>query len=148
MSQRHGIAHHLIDVADPLEEYSPLGTPEAAATIRDITAQVGFHLVSGTGLYYRALTQDSSRPQSRHGTPPRLDRIADLKVLSGSTVCSAESIRVCRTHSAEDRKRLVRALEVYYLTGRPLTEHFENTQSPLPIRHPGVRPADSFGAHR
>ena len=29
-------------------------------------------------------------------------------------------------------KRLIRALEVYYLTGRPLTEHFADTQSPLP----------------
>src|SRR5206468_99087 len=31
-----------------------------------------------------------------------------------------------------DRKRIVRALEVYFLTGRPLTEHFADTQPPLP----------------
>ena len=31
-----------------------------------------------------------------------------------------------------DRKRLIRALEVYRLTGRTLTDHFEDTQSPLP----------------
>ena len=38
-------------------------------------------------------------------------------------------------HSAFSRailKRVVRALEVYYLTGRPLTDHFADTQSPLP----------------
>jgi tRNA dimethylallyltransferase len=33
---------------------------------------------------------------------------------------------------ARDRKRLVRALEVYFLTGRPLTAHFSDTQPPLP----------------
>jgi len=31
-----------------------------------------------------------------------------------------------------DVKRMVRALEVYFLTGRPLTEHFADTQAPLP----------------
>jgi len=39
---------------------------------------------------------------------------------------SAQRIQV------RDRKRLVRALEVYVLTGRPLTEHFAETRSPLP----------------
>jgi tRNA dimethylallyltransferase len=33
---------------------------------------------------------------------------------------------------SRDRKRLIRALEVYFLTGRPLTTHFSDTQSPLP----------------
>jgi tRNA dimethylallyltransferase len=31
-----------------------------------------------------------------------------------------------------DRKRIIRALEVYFLTGRPITEHFAETRSPLP----------------
>jgi tRNA dimethylallyltransferase len=34
--------------------------------------------------------------------------------------------------ASRDRKRLVRALEVYFVTGRALTDHFAETQSPLP----------------
>src|SRR6478752_6363731 len=42
--------------------------------------------------------------------------------------CSGAAIRI----QSRDRKRLVRALEVYVLTGRPLTAHFADTHSPLP----------------
>jgi tRNA dimethylallyltransferase len=51
---------------------------------------------------------------------------------------------------ARDRKRLIRALEVYFLTGRPLTEHFANTRAPLPeydVVAFGLRlPADAIAA--
>jgi tRNA dimethylallyltransferase len=136
MSQRHGIAHHLIDVADPLEEYSAARyAREAAATIRDITARGRLPiLVGGTGLYYRALTRGFFPGPSRDtALRARLDRVADRKgperlhgLLARVDPASAERIQ------PRDRKRLIRALEVYYLTGRPLTEHFENTESPLP----------------
>jgi tRNA dimethylallyltransferase len=45
-----------------------------------------------------------------------------------SRVDAGSAVRI----QARDRKRLVRALEVYFLTGRPMTEHFADTQSPLP----------------
>ena len=58
-AERGGIPHHLIDVADPIEEYSAARyAREAAAAIRDITARGRLPiLVGGTGLYYRALTR-------------------------------------------------------------------------------------------
>ena len=40
----------------------------------------------------------------------------------------ASAVRI----QSRDRKRLIRALEVYRLTGRPLTDHFADTESPLP----------------
>ena len=52
MADRCGVPHHLIDVADPLEEYSAARyAREAAAAIRDITARGRLPiLVGGTGL--------------------------------------------------------------------------------------------------
>ena len=58
-AQQQGIPHHMVDVADPTEEYSAARyAREAAATIRNITARGKLPiLVGGTGLYYRALTR-------------------------------------------------------------------------------------------
>jgi tRNA dimethylallyltransferase len=136
LAQRADIPHHLIDVVDPVEEYSAARyAREAAAAIRDISARGRLPiLVGGTGLYYRALTRGFFPGPGRDtALRARLDRIASRK---GSEclhrwlhrVDSASAVRI----QSKDRKRLVRALEVYYLTGRPLTEHFADTRSPLP----------------
>jgi tRNA dimethylallyltransferase len=136
VSQRRGVPHHLIDVADPLEEYSAARyAREAAAAVRDISTRGRLPiLVGGTGLYYRALTRGFFPGPGRDTTlRARLDRIADRK---GPERLHALLRRVDPDSGLRiqprDRKRLIRALEVYYLTGRPLTEHFENTQPPLP----------------
>jgi tRNA dimethylallyltransferase len=135
-SAREGIPHHLIDVADPLEEYSAARyARDAAAAIRDITARGRLPiLVGGTGLYYRALTRGFfPGPSRQHELRARLDRIAALRgperlhrLLQRVDPASADRIQ------ARDQKRLVRALEVYFVTGRALTDHFADTQSPLP----------------
>jgi tRNA dimethylallyltransferase len=133
---RQGIPHHLIDVAEPTEEYSAARyAREAAAVIRDITARGRLPiLVGGTGLYYRALVRGFFPGPARDtAMRARLERIADrrgverLHALLGR-VDPAAAARI----QPRDRKRLVRALEVYFLTGRPLTAHFADTQSPLP----------------
>jgi len=134
--EREGIPHHMIDVVDPTDEYSAAQyARDAAAVIRDITARGRLPiLVGGTGLYYRALTRGFFPGPSRDvPLRARLDRIADKRgperlhqLLARIDPPSAERIQ------ARDRKRLVRALEVYFLTGRPLTEHFADTESPLP----------------
>ena len=136
IAQRGGVPHHMIDVADPTEEYSAARyAEEAAATIRGITARgLVPILVGGTGLYYRALTRGFFPGPSRCGVlRHRFEHIANHKgnehlhrMLRRVDPESAE-----RIHPA-DRKRLIRALEVFFLTGRPLTEHFADTRSPLP----------------
>ncbi len=133
--QRGGIPHHLIDVADPTEEYSAARySREAASVIRDITARGALPiLVGGTGLYYRALTRGFFPGPSRDThLRARLDRIAERR---GSERLHAWLARVDEPASLRiqprDRKRLIRALEVYLLTGRPITSHFANTVSPL-----------------
>ncbi|HEX9093880.1 MAG TPA: tRNA (adenosine(37)-N6)-dimethylallyltransferase MiaA [Coriobacteriia bacterium] len=135
-SERRGVPHHMIDVADPREEYSAARyAREAAGVIRDISRRGRLPiLVGGTGLYYRALTRGFfPGPGRAPALRRRLDRIADLRGperlhrwLSRIDPGSAARIQ------ARDRKRLVRALEVYLLTGRTLTDHFADTSSPLP----------------
>lgn len=135
-AERQGIPHHMIDVADPTEEYSAARyAREASAVIRDITARGKLPiLVGGTGLYYRALTRGFFPGPARDGAlRARLERIADRRgsawlhrLLGRIDPPSAARI------AAADRKRLIRAIEVFRLTGRPLTAHFADTRSPLP----------------
>jgi tRNA dimethylallyltransferase len=133
---RRNVPHHMIDVADPTEEYSAARyAREAAAAVRDVTSRGRLPiLVGGTGLYYRALTRGFF-PGPARDVPlrARLERIADRKGVERlhallSRVDAGSAARI----QSRDRKRLVRALEVYFLTGRPMTAHFADTQSPLP----------------
>jgi tRNA dimethylallyltransferase len=136
LDEQQGIPHHMVDVADPTEAYSAARyAREAAAVIRGVTGRGKLPiLVGGTGLYYRALTRGFFPGPSRHpDLRARLERIADKKgtdrlhvLLSRVDPDSATRI------ASRDRKRLIRALEVYFVTGRPLTAHFADTESPLP----------------
>ena len=133
---QQGVRHHMVDVAEPTEEYSAARyAREAAAIVREITARGRLPiLVGGTGLYYRALTRGFFPGPSRDAPlRARLDRVAERRGagclhrwLSRIDPASAQRIQ------PRDRKRLVRALEVYLLTGRALTAHFADTVSPLP----------------
>jgi len=126
----------MIDVADPAESYSAARyAREAAPIIRDITARGRLPiLVGGTGLYYRSLTRGFfPGPARDEALRARLERIARRRGverlhqwLRRVDVPSAERIQ------PKDLKRLVRALEVYALTGRSLTVNFADTRSPLP----------------
>lgn len=136
MEQRQGVPHHLVDVADPTEEYSAARyAREAAAAVRDITARGRLPiLVGGTGLYFRALTRGFfPGPGRDEALRARLERIA---LLRGPDRLHRWLRRVdpesSRRIQSRDLKRLVRALEVYLLTGRPLTAHFAATEPPLP----------------
>ena len=134
--QQGGIPHHMVDIADPTEEYSAARYGrEAAAVVRGITGRGRLPiLVGGTGLYYRAVTRGFFPGPSRDvALRARLGRIADRRGVERlhallARVDPASGARI----QPRDRKRLVRALEVYVLTGRPLTAHFADTASPLP----------------
>ena len=135
-AQRRGVPHHMIDLADPREEYSAARyAREAADVVRDISRRGRLPiLVGGTGLYYRALTRGFfPGPGRDRALRARLERISDLR---GTERLHRWLARVDPPSAARiqprDRKRLVRALEVYLVTGRPLTDHFAATSPPLP----------------
>jgi tRNA dimethylallyltransferase len=132
-ADRQGIPHHLIDIADPTEVYTAAQyARDAAAVIRDIHARGRLPiLVGGTGFYYRALVRGLFPGP---GADPVLrDRLDRLAVRRGperlhrllAHVDPASGARIM----ARDRKRIVRALEVYFTTGTPLTAHFAGTRS-------------------
>jgi len=133
---RRGIPHHLIDIADPTDEYTAAQfARDASRIIRDILTRGRVPVVvGGTGFYYRALTRGlfpgPGRDAELRGRleaiaarrgPERLHRLLRR--------VDAESARRIQPR---DVKRMVRALEVYFLTGRPLTDHFGATERPLP----------------
>jgi tRNA dimethylallyltransferase len=131
--ERRGIPHHLIDVADPTEVYTAAQfAKDAERVIRDVHARGKLPiLVGGTGFYYRALVRGLFPGPAADGKMrARLDRIAARRgperlhrLLQRVDADSAARIM------PRDQKRLVRALEVYFTTGRPLTEHFVDTRS-------------------
>jgi tRNA dimethylallyltransferase len=132
---RRGIPHHLIDVVEANETYSAARfAADAARAVEDIHARGRLPiLVGGTGFYYRALVRGLfPGPAGDAALRARLDRVADRR---GVEALHKWIARVDpdsgRRIQPRDRKRLVRALEVYLLTGRPLSAHFAETRSPL-----------------
>lgn len=131
-----GIPHHLVDVASPAETYSAARyAADAAAAVAAVAARGRLPILAGgTGFYYRALVRGlfpgPARDDRLRG---RLDRIAARRGVESlhrwlGRVDPASAQRI----QPRDRKRLVRALEVYLTTGRPLSAHFENTASAIP----------------
>jgi tRNA dimethylallyltransferase len=135
IAERGGIPHHLIDIADPTDEYTAAHyARDAAQVIREIQGRGRLPiLVGGTGFYYRALTRGLfPGPGKDADLRSRLERMADRK----GTEALHRLVRRVDPASGDriqprDRKRLIRALEVYFVTGRPLTAHFAETVSPL-----------------
>jgi tRNA dimethylallyltransferase len=135
-AERRGIPHHLIDIVDPADEYTAAQfAHDAAAAIRAILARGRLpFVVGGTGFYYRALTRGLFPGPGRNAElRGRLEAIAGRtddsflhRMLQRVDPRSAERIQ------PRDVKRLVRALEVFLLTGQPLTDHFARTASPIP----------------
>ena len=135
LEQRRGIPHHLIDIADPTDEYTAAQfARDAAAVIADLHARGKLPIVvGGTGFYYRALTRGLfPGPGKDAELRARLERVAEKKGVEYlhrmvSRVDPESGARI----QPRDLKRLVRALEVYFQTGKPLTAHFDETVSPL-----------------
>jgi tRNA dimethylallyltransferase len=135
-ADRRGIPHHLIDIAEPTDDYTAAQyAKDAAAAIRDIHARGRLPILAGgTGFYFRALTRGLFPGPGRDvELRRRLESIAERRDVTWlhrllERVDPESAFRI----QPRDLKRLVRALEVYFLTGRSLTAHFADTQSPIP----------------
>ena len=136
LADQRGIPHHLIDIVDPTEEYTAAQyARDASRVVREVHARGRLPiLVGGTGFYYRALTRGLFPGPGRDAAlRQRLEAIASRRGVAFlhrmlSRIDRASGVRI----QPRDLKRLVRALEVFFLTGRPLTDHFAETVSPLP----------------
>ena len=133
---RRGIPHHLIDIAEPTDDYTAAQyARDAAAAIRDVHARGCLPILAGgTGFYFRALTRGLFPGPGRDAAlRRRLESIAERRDVTFlhrllRKVDPDSALRI----QPRDLKRLVRALEVFFLTGRPLTAHFADTRSPIP----------------
>jgi len=134
-SERGGIPHHLVDIVPPEADYNAADfARDAARAVREIQARGRVPiLVGGTGFYFRALTRGLfPGPAKDEALRSRLDALAARHGTERvhrllSRVDSASAARIL----PRDRKRIVRALEVYFQTGQPLTAHFAKTVSAL-----------------
>ena len=146
--ERAAAVHHMIDVADPREDWSVARWAEAAsAAADDILARGKVPVVvGGTGLYIEALLTGRNYGAAPEDTGLRERLSAEYD--TGGAEAFRERLRSVDPERAEklspaDKKRLVRAMEVYLLTGETITEHDRRTRA-LPPRYASVRFALAF----
>ena len=138
--EMQGVPHHMVDVADPSESFSVARYVEMASDCcEEIFARNRLPiLVGGTGLYIDSLLSGRSfaeRSDRENDIRNELNREYDERggTAMWSELNSVDPERAERL-SPNDRKRIVRALEIYRLTGKTITQHDAETQS-LPPRY-------------
>ena len=133
-----GIVHHMIDVAEPDEDFS-VGKycAMAAPIVDDIVARGKTAIIAGgTGLYMDSLIKGNDfAPFPSTGVREKLEAQADAEGMEAMTAWlrSVDPEAAARIH---DRKRILRALEVYLETGETITEHNRRTQAIPPRYNP------------
>ncbi len=138
VDEMQGIVHHMIDVADPEEDFSVSRYCEMATPILDnILARGKTAIIAGgTGLYMDALIRGNDfAPCPATGARERLEAQADEMGMEFmlTKLRSIDPEAAARLHLA-DRKRILRALEVFEETGETITAHNKRTQS-IPPRY-------------
>lgn len=131
--------HHLIDIIDPTQAYSAAQfRADALGLMADITARGKIPLlVGGTMLYFKALQGGlGDLPQANPEVRARLDAEA-LQI--GWPAMHAKLAQIDRETAARlkstDSQRIQRALEIYRLSGKTMTQLFaEQTSTVLPYR--------------
>lgn len=133
LAERRAVQHHLIDIVTPLQHYS------AADFVADCVRLVGeIHqrgrfplIVGGTMMYYHALTQGlNTLPTADEQIRSQLQEIKQKQGLEELyRQLQIVDLVTARRLSHNDSQRIERALEVFLLTGKPLSEHFKEQQN-------------------
>jgi tRNA dimethylallyltransferase len=123
--ERRAVRHHLVDVADPSDDWSVARTQAVARTaVADIEARGRRALlVGGTGLYVRAVVDDFAIPGEDRDVRAALEaRTSDPDALAGAyrELRSLDPAAAARIEPS-NRRRIVRALEVIRVSGRPFS---------------------------
>ena len=131
--EMQGIAHYMLDVAHPSEDFSVSRYCEMADPIlQDILARGKTAIIAGgTGLYMDALIRGNNfAPCPSTGMRQKLEQQADSEGMEAmlALLTSIDPEAAAKLHIA-DRKRIIRALEVYYETGQTITAHNLKTQA-------------------
>jgi tRNA dimethylallyltransferase len=132
-ADRRAVPHHLLDVAEPWDQFTAADFVAGA-----LEAMAGIHgrgglpfIVGGSGLYIKALLDGLfSGPGRNPEVRSRLEAEAAAEGLEAlfrrlEAVDPAYALKVRH----RDRIRIVRALEIFETTGKPISEHFRGTES-------------------
>ena len=134
-AERAAVAHHLIDIRDPLNAYSAAEfARDAQALVQDIRARGKFPLlVGGSMLYFKALMEGLSDMPA--ADPAVRLAIQEEAAQKGWPALHADLRRVDPVTAARlapaDSQRIARALEVFRLTGKPLSALHSPTKNSL-----------------
>ena len=138
-AERRGVPHHMMEIAEPEESFSVAEyCRRAKQCIEEVTARGAVPILcGGTGLYYNSLADGiafadiEEQPKLREELAARIEREggeALLRELSEVDEPTAQRL------SAADHKRIIRALEVYRVTGVPMSEHIRRSrEQPSPF---------------
>lgn len=138
-----GVPHHMVGVYDPREACSVARyADDAGKCVDDILARGKQPIVvGGTGLYLDALLAGHGFAAGQFGGEVRRNLEARLSA-EGAETLLAELRRIDPERAAKlevrDHKRIVRALEIWYETGKTMTEHDRETRS-VPPRYAAVK---------
>jgi len=136
-AERAVVPHHMIDVLDPDEPFTVADFKASVeALIRDIQSRGRLPMiVGGTGLYIESVVYDYRFPEAvaDEAARERWSRLADERGSAAlhELLRERDPASAARIHP-NDRKRLVRALEVIDATGRPLSEQSEKRSKRSP----------------
>ncbi len=136
LEEREGIVHHMIDVAEPEEDFSVSKYCEMASPIVDaITARGKTAIIAGgTGLYMDSLIKGNDfAPFPSTGIREKLEAQAEAEGIEPLRKW-LQSVDPEAAEKAHDNRRIIRALEVYLETGETITEHNRRTQA-IPPRY-------------
>ncbi|MDQ0708276.1 tRNA dimethylallyltransferase [Arthrobacter woluwensis] len=139
VAERAGVPHHLLDILDVVEEASVSDfQAQARALIDDIRSRGAVPiLVGGSGLYVRAALDVLEFP----GTDPELRAMLEAEAAARGLAPLRERLRAVDPVSAErlqDERRVIRALEVHQLTGRPFSSFMPTRQYVQPTLQLGL----------
>ena len=153
--EMQGIPHHMLDGAEPEEDFSVSRYCSLAAPIVDDILSRGKTAIiaGGTGLYMDSLIQGNDfAPFPSTGVRERLEQEAEARGIQVlfDRLAAVDPEAAGRLHLS-DRKRIIRALEVYLETGETITAHNRKTQllpprfSPLCLGLDFENRADLYG---
>ena len=136
-AEMDGVPHHMLDVADPRESFSAAKYDAmAAACAQDIRSRGKVPLVvGGTGLYIDGLIRGTDYAAAPSDPALRQSIEAEYDALGGEAfrerLAALDPDRAALLHP-RDKKRLVRAWEVYALTGKTISWHDEQSRLARP----------------
>lgn len=152
--QRQVVPHRLIDIRDPTQAYSAAEFRSDALQAIAESVQMGRIplLVGGTMLYFKVLLQGlACLPAADTKVRQQLEQQAASVGWPAlhQQLAQIDPLAAGRIHP-HDTQRVSRALEVFLLTGRPLTELIQQTDRPIPyqIKQVALVPTDRTQHHR